>query len=217
MCSATAAAAAAAALASCRPWTATSCKASSKFFVLAHRTRAKAKTESVVVAVGVWPQLEGLIQSVVKKAQRKKTCVGIDHHVRVRASISSGQKAKGKRQQAGERGKSAERWYALGSFIGTSNCLDLNGLIHHVLRAYASLFAASLPSLCMCLRVRCARVLCKLWMGEGIASDGERRSLSPLFLNQAASETPVGVCHHFHGVRSEGWWVGVGEGRHCRF
>ena len=80
----------------------------------------------------------------------------------VRASISSGQKTKGKkakRQQAGERGKSAERWYALGSFIGTSNCLDLNGLIHHVLRAYASPFAASLPSLCMCLRVRCVRVL----------------------------------------------------------
>ncbi len=47
------------------------------------------------------------------------------------------------------------------SFIGSSNCLDLNGLIHHF--SYTA---------------------CHWWeCGKG-SSDGERRTLSPLFLNQ---------------------------------
>ncbi len=62
--------------------------------------------------------------------QRKKTCV-LNHHLgfpplRLCESVV-----------VVVVGRSAERWYALGSFMWVSNCLDLNELIHHSMHRIA--------------------------------------------------------------------------------
>lgn len=73
----------------------------------------------------VWPQLEGLIQECRQGAVRERRPISeYVHHVLFVGGCVVVLGAGGWR--------SAERWYALGSFMRSSNCLDLNGLIHHV-------------------------------------------------------------------------------------
>ena len=68
------------------------------------------KYQTAVGCEQMWcRQLEGLIQNVVKWLRERRPICGIDHHLNGLTTTDA--------RNAVSRAQSAERWYALGSFM----------------------------------------------------------------------------------------------------